>query len=361
MRADPNGAVELGEAIGREGDVDRLWSTLVERSVILSAREGIGKTTVARLALADAPTGWSGHRIALDGVRTGLDACAAVVEALVSDDEVRPEQLGGDPRAAMQRALELGVGQSAAGLVLVLDDFDRFLVQTGKAGAAGFPSFTATLAEICAAEPKLRVVIVSNTNLDRTLMRLRPEPLIGLVDTCARLELDALSPEAGARLVMALVLGESVTARDRAAFGRALADGCDLVPRWIHCAVAYLVARRRAITDGDLERCLISAVDDLEGPPWHLRRELAPALDDYHQPQRGLALSVLDQLALAEDQALSFADLRAQLAIEAKIDDDAITRVIGELRADQLIRESGGRYRFHGELLRAAWLKLRYL
>jgi hypothetical protein len=361
MRADPNGPVELGEAIGREADVERLWTTLAENNVILSGRLGVGKTTLARLALADARTGWSGVLISLGDVRTGPDACAAVVEALISDEHVRPEDLDGEPSAAVRVILDDALERTQAGLVLVLDDFDQFLTTTAKLGAAGFAQFTSTLARACAEQPKLRIVLVSNTHFDRTLSRLRPEPLMGLVKDSVRIELDALSPESGARLVMALLLGESITARDRAAFARTLADNCDHVPRWIHCAMAYFVKRRKPILDGDLERCMVEAVADLESPPWTLRRELAPALDDYQQPQRGLAFSVLDQLALAEDHALTFAELRRALAVELTIDDDAIRRVLGELRGDQLVRESGGRLRFYGELLRSAWLKLRYL
>lgn len=361
MRADPQGAVELGEAIGREAEVERLWAALHERNAIVSGRLGVGKTTIARLAIADAPTGWSGQLVALGSVRSGPDACAALVEALVSDVEVRPEQLGGEPSAALRLVIDAAVDRVDRGLVLILDDFDRWLAHTSKLGAAGFAEFTSALGQACAEQPKLRTVLVSNTRLDRTLARLRPEPLARLIAGAARLEFDSLPPESGARLVMALLLGESITARDRAAFARALADNCDHVPRWIHCAMAHFVKRRRPIVDGDLERCLIEAVADLDTPPWALRRELAPVLEDYMQPQRGLALSVLDQLALSEEQALSFTDLRQALAIEMTIDDDAIRRVLAELRGDQIIRESGGRLRFHGELLRSAWLKLRYL
>jgi hypothetical protein len=360
MRADPDGAVELGEAIGREADVERLWAALTQRNVIVSARLGVGKTTLARLALANAPSGWSGQLIALDDVRTGPDACAAVVEALLGEQDVRPEQLGGQPAKALRLVIDAALERSEAGLVLVLDDFDRWLIEAAQLGAVGYAEFTSTLARACAEQPKLRLVLTSNTHLERTTSRLRPEPLSGLMES-SRLELDTLSPESGARLVMALLLGESITARDRAAFARTLADNCDHVPRWIHCAMAYFVRRRKPIVDGDLERCMIDAVAELDHPPWGLARELQPALDDYQQPQRALAFSVLDQLALAEDRALSFADLRRQLAIELTIDEDAIRRVLQELRGDQLVRESGGYLRFHGELLRNAWLKLRYL
>ena len=361
MRADPSGAVELGEAIGRELDVERLWAALRQRNVILSGRFGVGKTTLARLALAHPPSGWIGQLVALGRLRTSPDACAAIVEALVSDDDVRPEQLGGQPATALRLAIDAALERCEAGLVLILDDFDRWLSEAATLGPVGFADLTSTLARACAEQPKLRLVLTSNTHVDRTIARLRPEPLVGLVDGSARFELDSLSPESGARLVMALLLGESITARDRAAFARTLADNCGHVPRWIHCAMQYFVRRRKPIVDGDLERCMIEAVADLERPPWSLGRELQRALDDYPQPQRGLAFSVLDQLALAEDQALTFAELRQQLAVELTIDEDAIRRVIVELRGDQLVRESGGCLRFHGELLRNAWLKLRYL
>lgn len=361
MRADPSGAVELGEAIGREADVERLWAALLQGNVIVAARVGVGKTTLARLALANAPSGWSGQLIALGNLRTGPDACAAIVEALLGDDNVRPEQLGGEPTGALRLMIDAALERSEAGLVLMLDDFDHWLREAAQHGAAGFAELTSTLARACGEQPKLRVVLTCNTHLDRTIARLRPEPLMDLIDHAARFELDSLSPESGARLVMALLLGESITARDRAAFARTLADNCDHVPRWIHCAMAYFVGRRKPIVDGDLERCMIDAVAELERPPWSLARELQPALDDYPQPQRGLAFSVLDQLALAEDHALTFADLRRQLAVELTIDEDAIRRVVLELRGDQLLRESGGCLRFHGELLRSAWLKLRYL
>lgn len=360
MRADPSGAVELGEAIGRESDVERLWTALRQGNVILWGRFGIGKTTLARLALRQAPDGWLAQRVALADLRTSPDACAAVVEALVSDQQVRPEQLGGQPASALRLAIDAALARCEAGLVLMLDDFDRWLSEAAKLGTAGYAEFTSTLARACAEQPKLRLVLISNTHLDRTVARLRPEPLIDLIPA-TRFELDSLSPESGARLVMALLLGESITARDRAAFARTLADNCDHVPRWIHCAMAYFVGRGKPIVDGDLEQCLVRAVADLDGEPWSLRRELRPVLDDYQPPQRGLALSVLDQLALAEEHALTFAELRQQLAVELTIDEDAIRRVIAELRGDQLLRESGGCLRFHGELLRNAWLALRFL
>jgi len=348
MRADPSGAVELGEAIGREPDADRLWTRLLEGNAIVTGRLGVGKTTIARLALTKAPDGWSAQLVELKSARTGAEASAAVVEAL------------GSP-GPMRSAVEAELARSSAGVVLILDDFDRWLQAASQADATGFAEFTGTLASLCAADPKLRVVLISNTHLDRTLARLPPDPLLDLIEGCARIEVDPLSPDAGARLVMALLLGESVTAQDRAAVGRSLAAACDHVPRWIHCAVANLVTRRKPIVDDDLERCMIEAVSDLERLPWALRLELAPVLDDYQQPQRGLALSVLDQLALTEDEALSFDDLRRQLAMEATIDDDAIERVLEQLRGDQLIREADGELRFAGELLRAAWLKLRFL
>lgn len=375
MRADPNGAVELGEAIGREGDVDRLWSALMRGNVRLSGRWGIGKTTVARLAIADAPTGWTGRRAAL-GERSGAAAAvAAIVESLSHDPDageslqaaiapmldtqgrIAPTKLEGDPCVMLRAAIEAQLDDRRVGLMLVLDDFDHFLKRS--AGSPGLESFTNELASLSGGNTRVRLAMISSTNLDRTLSRVRP--LSRELFECTRMNLGPLTPESGSRLVSALLLGESITARDRAALARALSDSCDHFPRWIHCAMGHFVARRKPILDGDLERALVEAVSDLDREPWVLRRELRPVLEDYVQPTRGLAYSVLDQLALSDERTLTFAELREHVAMETTIDEDAIRRVLSELKGDHLIQESGGRLSFAGELLRMAWVRLRFI
>jgi hypothetical protein len=375
VRADPNGAVELGEAIGREGDVDRLWAALTRGNVRLSGRWGVGKTTVARLALADAPTGWTGRRASLGELRGAAAAVVAIAEALSHDPDagesvqaaiapllddqgrITPTKLEGDPSVMLRAAIEAQLTDRRVGLVLVLDDFDQFL--KNSAGTPELESFSNTLAALSGPNARVRLLMISNTNLDRTLSRVRP--LSRELFECTRLTLEPLTPESGARLVSALLLGESITARDRAALARALADSCDHIPRWIHCAMAHFVARRKPILDGDLERALVEAVADLDHEPWSLRRELRPLLDDYYQPTRGLAYSVLDQIALSDERALTFAELREHVAMETTIDEDAIRRVVAELKGDHLIQELGGRLLFAGELLRMAWVRLRFI
>ena len=365
--------------IGREADVDRLWAALGNQNVILTARVGVGKTTVARLAIADAPTGWTGRRVSLAKVRGPAAASAAIIEALAGDPEagqsvraavasvldgkgrVSANKLEGDPTSALRAAIEAQLDDRAVGLMLVLDDFDVFLTESAKPGSQDLVALSQSLAELSGADTRVRLLLISNSHIDRTLARVRPALTSALFDGCARMSLEQLRPEAGARLVTSLLLGESITARDRAALARALADNCDHVPRWIHCAMAHFVKRRKPIIDGDLERCMVSAVADLDREPWVLRRELAPVLDHYEQPQRGMAFSILDQLALAEDRTLTLGDVRRQLAMETTIDEDAIRRVVQELRDDQLITEIGGSLRFCGELLRMAWLKLRFI
>jgi hypothetical protein len=369
--------VELGEVIGREADVDRLWTALVNSNVILTARVGIGKTTVARLAIADAPTGWTGRRVSLAAVRGPAAASAAIIESLACDPDagetlraaiapvldgaghVSANKLEGDPTSALRAAIEAQLDDRAVGLMLVLDDFDHFLSQSP--GSKDLVALSQSLAELSGAGTRLRLLLISNTHLDRRLAQIQPPLSAALVEGCVRINLEPLRPEAGARLVTSLLLGESITARDRAAVARSLADDCDHVPRWIHCAMAHFVERRKPIIDGDLERCMVAAVADLDREPWVLRRELAPVLGDYEQPQRGIAFSILDQLALAEAHTLSLADVRRQLAMETTIDEDAVRRVVRELCDDQLVVEFGGSLRFGGDLLRMAWLKLRFI
>ena len=381
MRADPNGAVELGEVIGREGEVDRLWSLLIQSNVVLNGRCGIGKTTLTRLALADAPTGWRGHRVELAQVRGAAMLSAAILDALRHEPdagesvqaaiapvlnaggEIDPAKLSGNPGARLRQALDAELDERNVGLVLALDDFDTFI-----AAAAGSPEHSEglsalfdALAAMSGGQTRVRLLLITNTHLGRGLERVEGSVSPTLFESCTNETLEALRPEGGARLVSSLLLGESITARDRAALARTLAENCDHVPRWIHCAMAHFVARGKPILDGDLERCMVEAVSDLQREPWRLERELRPVLEDYVQPQRGLALSILDQLALGEEQAMTFSQIARQIAMETKIDDDALERVVEELRGDQIIEELGGQLKFCGELLRMAWLKQRFM
>ena len=387
MKADPNGAVSSSEILGREAEAERLWTTLTQRSAILEGRVGIGKTTVIRKAFASPPAGWSGRLVALGELDNPLAAAAALIDAawdqhpepgpalralveplLGTEGRVTADAVGmGDGEhedswdallrdcidTLMQEAEGTGEGE---GVVLALEDFDGFCARVmAKGFGPSLGVLVAVLGELCEMHPRLRLLVSCNTSCERLFERVYPRLPAQPIDGFARLRIEALSPESSARLVSALLLGESITARDRAATARKIAVAFDGVPRWIHCAMAEFVRRRRPIVDGDVEAMVESAAKVLEGEPWQLRRELAPVLDDYWEPQRGLALAVLDMLAGAEDGALEFRALRQQLAIEMTIDDDAIRRVVVELGRDQLVEEFGGQLRFCGELLRRAW------
>ena len=361
MRADPHALVELGDAVGRDADTKRLWALLRDGHVIATGRLGVGKTTLARLIVAASPTGWRAGYVDLGAASTGNEALAAIRTGLrgsagASAEPSAPSTDGVDLAAELATA---GSADTEEGVALVLDDVDHWLTRLGPDERG---PILAALAKL-ATHPRVRLALLSNTHLPRALERAGSAGMIDLFESCARVELDALAPEAGARLAMTLLLSERITTTNRSAFGRTLADRCDRVPAWIHCAVAQLAASKRGrksadVTDADLDRCLAGAA--LIQPPWTLTQELAP-VHDYAQPQLGLALAILDQLALAEDHALSFPELRRRLAMEATIDADAIERVLVDLRGDQLVLARGGRLQFAAELLCSGWAGLRGL
>ncbi len=404
MKADPRGVVELSEAIGREAAVERLWSTLTSQGVVLQGRSGLGKTTLVRLAFASPPKTWAGRLVSLppserEGTR-GLARALLValseaaepgpsLRALIeprlrgrdglsrrsagegpsrrSAGEDGPAQILVEPsddtlgliRNAILAELADRSSSSGSNLVIAIDDFDRFLDDHHDRGGE-LAELLATLDALRREQPRLRWLLVSNTRLARSLERMRPRPPSALLDALERVLVEPLSPESGARLAVALLLGESVTARDRAAFARRVAETFDHVPKWIHAALAELSRRRGPVSESDLEPLLGRVTSDPRDP-WQLRAELNPVLRSYSEPTRGIALAVLDLLALAEEDALTFTQLRQRLAIEMTLDADAIRRVVDELRQDQICEELGGRLRFCGELLRHAWIHARGL
>lgn len=378
MKADPRGMIDPGDALGREGTVERLWQTLVERSVVLQARGGLGKTTVVRLAIADAPTTWRGRRVAAAELRGVTALPSAIVEALWSEHAEPGPRLralmetaiasgrivpsgssGGDSVAVMREAIAAELADRAGGLLLVIDDVDRFVDAHAERGLE-LAELIATFDELIREHPRLRLLLVSNGKLRRAVDRMRPRPPRVLLADLQPFALDALSAEAGGRLAAMLLLGESITARDRAGLARKISDAVDHVPRWIH-AVAFELGRTRGpVGEGRLDELLARVVVD-PSDPWGIRADLAPVLRSYLEPNRRIAISILDRIAQAGGEGLSFAALHAQFAVETTLDADALRRVLDELHGDQITEELGGHLRFAATMLRRTWVALRKL
>ncbi|MFV8749780.1 AAA family ATPase [Nannocystaceae bacterium ST9] len=370
MKADPRGAVELSEAVGREALVERLWSSLLESSVLLQGRAGLGKTTLVRLALADAPTGWRGRRVAASELHSADALAGALVEALwLEHHEPGPRlrsalesamssgKLVGEPIPILREAIAGELADRANGLLLAIDDVDRFVDANADRGLE-LGELIATFDELTRAHPRLRLLVVSHTRLQRSFERMRPRPPRALLAGYRKLAMEPLGPEAGARLAATLLLGESITARDRPGLARKIADALDQVPRWIHATLLELGKQRGPIGEGRLDELLARIVGD-PGDPWGLRADLAPVLHGYVEPTRRIALSLLDRIAAAGAQGLTFEALHRQLAMETTLDADAVRRVLDELVADQICEQAGDQLRFAATLLRRTWVAMR--
>ncbi len=373
MKADPRGAVELSEAVGREAMVEQLWSNLLTSSVVLQGRAGLGKTTLVRLALADAPTSWRGRRVAAGELRSVAALASALLESLwaehpepgprlraVFEPAIASGQLEREPLAMLGMVVAAELADRAGGLLLVLDDIDRFIDTNADRGIE-LAQLIATFDALIHEQPRLRMLVVSNTRLRRSIDRMRPRPPQALLAGYRPVVMEALSPEAGARLAATLLLSESITARDRPGLARKISEVLDHVPKWIHAVLVEFGKKRGAIGDGRLDEVLARVVTD-PSDPWGLRADLSPVLHGYVEPTRRIALSVLDRIAAAGPEGLTFADLHAQLATLTTLDADAIRRVLDELRSDQICTQTeAGSLRFGAALLRRTWMAMRKL
>jgi hypothetical protein len=372
MKADPRGAVELSEAVGREAMVDRLWSLLREGSVVLQGRAGTGKTTVVRLAIADAPTSWRGRLIAAGELRSAPALTGALIEALWTDHPdpgprlrsvIEPAlesgALANDALKILREAVAAELADRTGGLLLAIDDVDRFVDANADRGIE-LAELIATLDTIAREQPRLRLLFVSNTRLRRAVERMRPRPPRELLANHRMLAMEPLSAESGARLAAMLLLGESITARDRPGLARKIADAVDNVPRWIHATLVEFTKKRGPIGDGRLDEVLARVVGD-PGDPWGVRADLTPVLHGYVEPARRIALSLLDRIATAGPEGITFEALHHQLAMETTLDADAVRRVLDELQADQICEELGGHLRFSAAMLRRTWMAMRKL
>lgn len=372
MKADPRGAVELSEAVGREAMVDRLWSLLRDGSVVLQGRSGLGKTTLVRLAIADAPTSWRGRLVAVGELRSAAALAGALIESLWTEHPdpgprlratIEPALASGglatEPLKILREAIAGELADRTGGLLIAIDDVDRFVDANADRGLE-LAELIATLDDLAREQPRMRLLFISNTRLRRAVERMRPRPPRELLANHRQLAMESLSAESGARLAAMLLLGESITARDRPGLARKIADAVDNVPRWIHATLVEFGKKRGPIGDGRLDEVLSRVVSD-PGDPWGLRADLAPVLHGYVEPSRRIALSLLDRIAAAGPEGLTFESLHHQFAMETTLDADAIRRVLEELRADQICEELGGYLRFSATLLRRTWMAMRKL
>jgi hypothetical protein len=372
MKADPRGAVELSEAVGREAMVDRLWSLLREGSVLLQGRSGLGKTTVVRLAIADAPTSWRGRLVAAAELRSAAALTGALIQSLWTEHAepgprlratIEPAlasgSLASEPLRILREAIAAELADRAGGLLLAIDDVDRFVDANADRGIE-LSELIATLDDLAREQPRLRLLFVSNTRMRRAIERMRPRPPRELLANHRLLAMEPLSADSAARLAATLLLGESITARDRAGLARKIADAVDNVPRWIHSTLVEFTKKRGPIGDGRLDEVLSRVVSDV-GDPWGMRADLTPVLHTYAEPGRRIALSLLDRIATAGAEGLTFDTLHRGLAMETTLDADAVRRVLEELRADQICEEFGGYLRFSATLLRRTWMAMRKL
>jgi hypothetical protein len=383
MRADPRGALDPGEAVGREGAVERLWQVLGERSLILQARGGLGKSTLVRMVIAEAPAPWRGCRIACGELASVEALPIAIVEALGAApaepgprlrDVIAAARASGrlpassqaDTIALLREAIAAELAdapETTGGLLLALDDIDRFLAGHESRGLE-LAELIASLDELLHEQPRLRLLLVSNAKLRRAVERIRPRPLaqspLAMLGELRTIMLEPLGAEAGARLAAMLLLGESITARDRPGLARKLSDAVDHVPRWIHAVAFELGKSRTPVGEGRLDELLARVLVDASDP-WGMRADLALVLHVYAEPTRRIAISILDRIAQAGAAGLSFAALHGQFAVETTLDADALRRVLDELHGDQLTEESGGQLRFAATLLRRTWVVLRKL
>jgi len=397
MKANPGGQIDLAEVVGRDQLIERIWDTLDQQSIRMTAERRIGKTTIIRKLCAEPRPGWvpifqdleryhtarefalsvyrevdrflSGRsRIArrskeflksLGGTEVGgvlklpdlaadapwQDILSCAVQDLVQEREAQDERplFLWDEVPYMLASIQAQEGESVA--MAVLDSL-RALRQTQ--GAAG-----------------LRMVLTGSIGLHHVIAALKRQNYANspLNDTYP-LEVPPLDAGPAQELAARLIEGEQIRTSCPSATADAVARLADQFPFYIHHIVKALkYAALTTVTGADpalveqvVERQLLDPND-----PWELNHYRTRIPTYYGRDSEQAVVGILDGIAAraagAAPVVVSIKDLLAEGKAGGTLDDrDRLIELLRLLEQDHyLARDAGGGYRFRFPLLQRWW------
>jgi hypothetical protein len=383
MRANPGGQLAPSEVVGRDELILRLWEILQRQSLVLSAERRMGKTSVIKKMIAEAPGDKLPVYHDLEGLRTPMEFARAVFDD-VDEHLGRMQRTGARMRefirhlggvevgglfklpdkiedhhwkTLLTRTLEDLVEHQTRRVILFWDEMPMMLDNIKQdSGEKAAMEMLDTLRSLRQMHEPLRMVFTGSIGLHNVITSLKRAGYANApINDMYVEDVPPLSPEDANELARLLLEGEDIPTTDLPATSWAIASEVDGIAHYIHHVVDQM--RRRGIEA--TVQAAREIVDEALTDPldrWHMRH-YRERMDTYYTAEElPFALSLLDVLA-AEDKPLAFADLFNQFrSRQATEDVESIRSVLTLLQRDHYVtQQKDGRYAFRFPLIRRWW------
>ncbi|AFL73628.1 hypothetical protein [Thiocystis violascens] len=397
MKANPGGQIDLAEVVGRDQLIERIWDTLEQQSIRMTAERRIGKTTIIRKLCAEPRPGWvpifqdleryhSAREFALS-VYQEVDRFLSRHKRFARRSKDLLKTLGGTEVGGVLKLPEMTADAPWQDILTVaiqdlVEERERldarplflwdevpYMLASIKA-REGEPVAMAVLDSLRALRQThgaagLRMVLTGSIGLHHVIAGLKRHNYANspLNDTYP-LEVPPLDADPARELAARLIEGERIRADCPSETAAAVARLADGFPFYIHHLVKAL--KQAALTSATgADPALVEQVvaQQLLDPndPWELShyRERIPVY--YGQDSEQAVLGILDGIAArAEDAtpvALSINALLAEGRAAGTLDDrDRLIDLLRLMEQDHyLSRDVAGGYRFRFPLLQRWW------
>ncbi len=394
MRANPGGEIALGEVIGRDRLIRRLWQTLDQQSIVLIAERRMGKTSVIKKMAAECPD----DRVTLYRDVEGLDTPHAFAERVYHDLEAHLDrshrtagrarqllqQIGGAEiggifklppavaphwKALIETVVEDLIEHCGRSAVIFWDELPLMLQKIRRtSGSETAMEVLDLLRSLRQTHSELRMVFSGSIGLHHVTSSLSDAGHTNAAVNDMRIvEVPPLEAEDAEQLCRMLFEGEGLACDDPEATARAVASSVDGIPFYVHHVVSALRDRGDAVTEQMARDAVGQAlVDPMD--VWHLDHYRARLKEYYGEVRLPVVFSLLDEIARTDD-SITKRDLRSRLAsTHAPADEPSVrlvlidkpeelARVLRLLERDHYVRRDAttGAYRFRFGLIKRWW------
>jgi hypothetical protein len=382
MKANPGGQIAPSEIIGRDDLIQRLWQILERQSLILSAERRIGKTSVIKKMIAEAPQDKLPIYRDLEQVHTLLEFGELVfedVERYLSGLRRTAErtrrfisQLSGGEftgifklptviaphwKTLLTKIIEDLVEHQDRMVIFFWDELPMMLDNIRKReGDELVMEVLNTLRALRQTHPDLRMVFTGSIGLHHVIASIKQAGYSNApTNDMYQEEVLPLSPGYAQELARLLLEGESIQADDVQGTTFAIANGVDCVPFYVHHIIDQMKQRKDATSPDAAMKIIDSFLTD-QLDRWDLQHYRSRIETYYGSSECTLALDLLDILSAAETPLL-FDELFNLLKTHVVTDDEETARrVLVLLQRDHYVaRQVDGAYSFRLQLIRRWW------